>query len=275
MSDCLFPYPGGKANYSDWIIQHFPQHECYVEAFGGGAGVLINKPESAVEVYNDVNEDLVQFFRVLRNRPNELQTFLERMPYSRSEYERVATEWYGENHRPDDELTRAAWFFFLQQAGFSGKLEKSGFSIDNTQKGNRARAYKNNVESVSSFADRFKGVTIECLDYRELVDRYDSSKTLFYFDPPYLEVGDGYYNHEHDFDHRAFVELLNDTEGDWIVSYNELPDGLEGYAVATRETRYSMSSQKHTYNTERLVMNYNYIDEPMFRQTQQQGLEMY
>lgn len=275
MLKTIFPYPGGKSKYSDWIISQMPQHDTYIEGFGGGAGVLINKPESVVEVYNDINEDVVTFFRVLRNRGDELVNFISEMPYARSEYERISKEWYVCGDRPKSDLKQAAWFYYLQHTSFSGKLERSGFSTDATKLGDRARAYSNNVDKLSDFVDRFKGVTIECLDYRELVSRYDSSKTLFYFDPPYLEVGDGYYNHERDFDHKAFVELLNDTEGDWIVSYNELPDGFEDHTIATRETRYSMSNKKHTYNTERLVMNYDPNDRTKAQFAEQTSMERF
>lgn len=264
MSDTIFPYPGGKSLYSGWITQFLPDHETYIEAFGGGAGVLLNKRKSPVEVYNDVNQDLVVFFRVLRNRPSELQAFVERMPYSRAEYERVATKWHQEGHRPEDNLKRAAWFYFLQQTTFSSKLEKSGFSIAKTAKDNRARAYKNSSESLAELAERFKGVTIECLDYRELVDRYDWEDAFFYFDPPYVDVGDEYYGHEGKFDHQAFRETLEGMDGDWLVSYNVLPDGFDEWNVAEREQRYTMS-RDHDTKTERLVMNYNPQERDQFR----------
>jgi len=256
MPDSIFPYPGGKSLYSDWIINHLPKHETYIEAFGGGAGVLLNKSKSAVEVYNDVNEDLVVFFRVLRNRPDELQAFVECMPYSRAEYERIATKWHKEGHRPKENLKRAAWFYFLQQTTFSSKLEKSGFSIAKTAKGNRARAYKNSAESVKDLAERFKGVTIEALDYRELVDRYDWDNACFYFDPPYVDVGDDYYGHEGEFDHSEFRKTLVGMDGDWVVSYNVLPDGFDEWNVVEREQRYTMS-RDHDTETERLVMNFD------------------
>ena len=275
MANTIFPYPGGKSKYADWIVEQMPEHETYIEAFGGGAGVLINKPRSTVEVYNDINKDVVTFFRVLRNRGGELSDFVSKMPYSRSEYKRISEAWYADGKRPEDDLKRAAWFYYLQHTSFSGKLERSGFSTDATKKGDRARAYSNNTGSLETFTDRFDEVTIECLDYRRLVDRYDSPKTLFYFDPPYLEVGDDYYNHKHDFDHKAFVELLRETQADWIVSYNELPDGLDEYPVATRETRYSMSSQKHTYKTERLVMNYNPKEKTSAQFAAQTSIEYY
>lgn len=268
----VFPYPGGKSIYADWIVDHLPRHEHFVEVFGGAAGVLINKERSSVEIYNDINEDLVVFFRTLRNQPDELTDFVERMPYSRAEYERIATKWYDNGERPDDAVRRAAWFFFLQETNFSGKLTRAGFSTSVRADDNRARAYANAVDRLDHFATRFSDVTVECLDYRELIDQYDSQDTVFYFDPPYIDVGDAYYGHADAFDHSAFVERLDSITGDWVISYNELPPGLDDYTIVERETRYSMSSEGHTYNQERLVMNYDTTDRAMFSGAEQATL---
>lgn len=85
MVRAVFPFPGGKSKLASWILEH----ECFVELFGGATGVLVNKnPDvSDVEVYNDLDGDLVQFFRVLRKRPVELREWLERVPYSREIYD--------------------------------------------------------------------------------------------------------------------------------------------------------------------------------------------
>jgi len=234
-----------------------PQHSCFVEAFGGAAGVMINKRPSYSEVYNDINGDLVHFFRTLRNRTDELVEFLKYLPYSRKEHERISREWYDNDRRPKDDVKRAAWFYYLQQTSFSGKLSKSGFSISCRTDDNRARSYSNSIQRLERFAERFDNVTLENLDWKELVDRYDETHTLFYFDPPYLTVGDEYYTHEGNFDHAEFINCLNNTKADWLLSYNELPEGLDGYPTSTRETRYSMASENQQYNTERLLMNFD------------------
>src|SRR6056297_1996802 len=83
----IFPYPGNKSRHADWILRHFPEHTCYVEPFGGATGVLANKPESKVEVYNDRDRDLVQFFDVLRERGQELAEWLDNLPYARAKYD--------------------------------------------------------------------------------------------------------------------------------------------------------------------------------------------
>ena len=102
---------GGKTTYVEEILAHFPEHRRYVEPFGGSAAVLLNKLRSYIEVYNDLDDDVVQFFRVLRNRREELQQWLARAPFSRSVYETWVREHYN-GHRPDDEIERAGrWFY--------------------------------------------------------------------------------------------------------------------------------------------------------------------
>ncbi|MFC7139572.1 DNA adenine methylase [Halosimplex aquaticum] len=112
-----FPYPGGKGGISDWIVDTMPAHDTYVEVFGGAAGVIYNKPRSKYEIYNDHNEDLTQFFTVLRDRPDELSEWLESVPYSRAQYEQWVAEFYN-GVRPDDPIARAGRFFSLRYMQF-------------------------------------------------------------------------------------------------------------------------------------------------------------
>ena len=78
-------YFGGKFRLSDWVISHFPPHEVYVEPYGGAANILLGKEQAFLEVYNDLSQDVVNFFQVLRDRPNELIRAIELTPYSRVE----------------------------------------------------------------------------------------------------------------------------------------------------------------------------------------------
>jgi DNA invertase Pin-like site-specific DNA recombinase len=100
-------------------IDQMPDHDTYVEVFGGSAGVLYNKPRSKYEIYNDSNDDLTQFFRVLRNQPEELAKWLQKVPYSRSQYEEWVDEFYA-GIRPDDPIIRAGRFFALRYMQYTG-----------------------------------------------------------------------------------------------------------------------------------------------------------
>lgn len=113
MPDATFPSPGGKSRYASWLLDH----QCFAEVFGGAARVLANKDpdSSSVEVYNDADGDLVHFFEVLRDKPDELVDWLDQMPYSRHLYDQWATHYYG-GYRPVDDIKRAGRFYFLRYA---------------------------------------------------------------------------------------------------------------------------------------------------------------
>lgn len=261
MTNNIFPYPGGKSRYAGWIVEQLPSHTCFVEAFGGSAAILLNKPRSSVEVYNDMDDDLVQFFRVLRGRGDELVDFLKSVPYSRSLYETWADEFYS-GGRPEDPIERAGRFFFLRYSQFSGKYEsKSGFRTGKRHDDYVAEDMVSAREEIEEFRARFDGVIIENLDYADLLDRYDSPETVFYLDPPYVEVGDKYYSQNTEFNQTRFVNELGEIEGMFLVSYGEsYPDGMEDYRQITRDTDYTINngnSGERKTATERLFLNYD------------------
>lgn len=223
--DSVFNYPGNKAQYADRIVDTFADHRVYVEVFGGAAGVLANKPLSHNEIYNDVDGDLVQFFDVLRERCDDLVDFLEDVPYAREKYEKWSNRWYDHGWRPDDPVKRAAVFYFLRQTSFGGKYRyKGGFAT--SHKRNQARTYTNGLTRLREFADRFAEVVIENLDWVECIDRYDGPETLFYCDPPYRETAHRYRS-GNGFDHDEFGATLGQITGDWVVSYDSIPERVE------------------------------------------------
>lgn len=276
MSESVFPYPGGKTYLANWIIEQFPEHECYVEVFGGSASILVNKPQSRVEVFNDLNGDIVQFFDVLRERHEELQEWLETVPYSRELYSRWGTSFY-DGERPDDPVERAGRFFFLRYTIFSGTYDHlAGFrsSPVNDEAGRFVRA----GERLSEFATRLRTVQIEHKEYSNLLDQFDSPETLFYCDPPYVQQGNSIYLTDHQFDQKRFVDSLHDLAGKWIVSYTDLPPGLDEYHVIERNATQEGSNpktRKKTSRIERLVMNFSPDGEPIMSELGQCGLDQF
>lgn len=273
--ETVFPYPGGKSFLSDWIIEHFPEHNCYAEPFGGGASVIPNKEPSNSEVYNDKDGDLVHFFRVLRNKPNELAKWLEGRPYAKRLHDKYGHQYYN-GYRPDDDIERAGRFFYLRYSQFASKYTGfSGFSSSAAR--NEATNYVNAVESLRKFANRFKTVQIENRDYRKIFDRYDRPDTLFYCDPPYVEEGDYLYTQD-SFSQSEFVATVNDLDGYCIISYTDLPNGLGDWnIVESVETQHmskghSDDDKKRTERVERLVMNFDPAQTPMFYEANQATL---
>lgn len=270
MTLCAFPYYGGKTRYVRTIVDMMPSHKRYVEAFGGGASVLLNKPQSNIEIYNDADEHVVNFFRVLRNREDELREWLNCCPYARNEHEEWASQFYGEGEVPDDldDVVRAGRWFSLRHTQYGGITKsRSGFSTPYRR--NEARSMRKNVDRLDAVAERFREVVIECDDYLALIDRYDGEDTFWYFDPPY--VGN---EHEYlgDFEHADLVDALADLEGEWMVSYRDLPDGLRDLAAAVESFEATDRADGTKKATEQLVMSYDPDNQPSLTDRSQRTL---
>lgn len=270
--ETVMPYPGGKSYMANWILDYFPEHRCYVEPFGGGASVMANKPPSDVEVYNDRDGDLVQFFRVLRDRPDELVDWLRSRPYAKDLHEKYGRGFYA-GYRPDDPVERAGRFFYLRRSQYAGKYRTmSGFRSSKVT--SPAKHFQNSVDNLEAFAERFRGVTIENRDYATVFDRFDAPETLFYCDPPYMDEGDALYTGD-SFSHGRFCDELKDLEGDWIVSYTRIPEPLSDYRTVERERTQHMSKGQdgaEKTRTERLVMNFDPYTTESFSDTNQKAL---
>lgn len=265
-----FPYVGGKSYLSSYIVDRLPSHDTYVEPFAGGAGVLLNKPRSGVEVLNDADRDVVHFFKVVRERPDELAQWVGRVPYSRALYDDWADAYYA-GERAENDVERAGKWLFLRYSQFSGIYgRKSGFSRDSPSNDvPPSKVWKGVHERVADVAERLRGVCVESGDYAEILERYDEPDTVFYCDPPYVEAEAGRYYQVDGFDHGRFVDRLADVEGDVAVSYSDPPASLvelieanpDEWFVDSREYRRTVrvgsSDDWADSSTERLFMNYN------------------
>jgi DNA adenine methylase len=267
MALSAFPYPGGKTPYIEQIVRHFPSHRRYVEPFGGSAAVLLNKPQSYVEVFNDLDDDVVHFFRVAREQREELQEWLHNTPYAESVYE----DWqeaYNAGERPDDDVERAGRWFFLRYTNYGGSPDRrAGFKRPG--KRNEARSFRGGIDEIAAIVDRLQEVTIANEDALDVIERYDHEETLFYCDPPYYDSEERYYPAAEGFSHTEFVESLRDRDGRWVVSYDVLPPGLESLSTTVAEftVRYSLpnaNASQREKSTEKLAMNFDPDEEPEF-----------
>ena len=274
-----FAYPGSKTVIRRWIYNNFPEHKLYVEPFGGAASVLVGKPRSEIEVYNDTNSDVVTFFEAVKRHGEDLAKWVENTPYSRELFDRWCEsypDW------PDDIVEHAGQFLFVQNANFGGKLigeESPSFSVNKAagraDSGN-GKIWDRKPDDIRWLKERFKQVQIEHADFQEVIERYDDPRTLFYCDPPYVDVGDVYYqNEERGFDHRRFADCLLDTEAKWVVSYDHnIPEPLQDYYTISRQKIATMSSELPE-KTETLTMNFNPETTRKMRHVEQNGLEEY
>jgi DNA adenine methylase len=240
-----FPYPGGKSNLADWILDQFPtDYRRYVEVFGGAASVLYRKDPSPEEVYNDLNTDLTHFFETVRDRPDDLADWLADKDYSEERFDSWADAYYA-GERSDDPVERAGRFYFLRYSQFSGSIaNKSGFRPAEGE-ASPARTWRNarSRERLEELAARFAAVEIRALDWRHVLAEYDGPETVFYLDPPY--VGREHHYRCTEFAHDDLAATLADLDGRWLVSYDRLPEALadrEDLFVASTDAYYTMGN---------------------------------
>jgi DNA adenine methylase len=226
-----FAWYGGKSRLAPKIVDLLPPHRTYVEAFGGAAAVLCTKRPAVLEVYNDVDAGLVTFFRVLREQPAELERALRLTPYARGEFAECVRTW----ESIEDDLERARrWYVRCRQA-FAGSAATVGwgYEISGAQRGGtRSSSFATSVEQLERFAERFRRVQVEQLDWREVLARYDGPTACFYLDPPYHPETRGErglrrnaaYVHElsHE-DHEDLVAAAIALEGSVLVSGYDHP----------------------------------------------------
>ncbi|MFT4454998.1 DNA adenine methylase [Pseudomonas sp. RTCS2] len=240
-------YHGGKFRLAPWIIQHFPPHTCYVESFGGAAGVLMQKARAYAEVYND--GEIVNLFRVLQRAETRdaLVDLLVMTPYARAEFE-LAWE---ETNEP---IERARRTIIRAQMGFgsAGATKgNTGFRIDTKRKYGTAQSlWQKYPEQVGTIGERLTGVLIENRAAVEVIDAHDGIDTLHYVDPPYVHstrvcgASNGrYYKHElSDEDHVDLIECLARAKGMVALSgYSSeiYQDLLKGWTMNTVNARIS------------------------------------
>lgn len=207
------------------ILPLFPAHEIYVEPCGGGSSLLFAKEPVGTEVYNDLDSGLVNLFRVLRD-PEKFGRFYHYVtmtPWSREEYLHCRQSW----EDVDDEVIQAYRWFVVARMSFSGQFGASwGYSITKANRGmaGSCSRWLGVLEILPAIHERLMRVQIDHSDCRAVIRRYDTEKTLFYLDPPYVPSTrkSGGYRHEMTLeDHQELVTLLLGVKGKVILSgYN-------------------------------------------------------
>lgn len=232
---------GGKWRLAPWILANFPPHRVYVEPFGGAASVLLRKPRSYAEVYNDLDGDVVNLFRVLRSeRAGELIRAIELTPFARAEFE-IAYE------RTDDAVEEARRLIVRSFMGFGSDGAnrangRTGFRSNSSRSGTTpAHDWANYPAALRVIVERFRGVVIEQRDAMMVAQQHDRSDALHYLDPPYMpdtRQGGGH-NYAHEMtidDHRALLAGAMDLAGAVVISgypTKIYDDALQGWRRVT------------------------------------------
>lgn len=237
-------YHGGKWKLAQWIISFFPAHRAYVESFGGAASVLIRKPRAYAEVYNDVDGEICNFFRILQDNESagELCRRLTLTPFARREFELA--------YKPsDDPIECARRLVIRSYMGFGSPgcnvNHSTGFRANSNRSGTTpAHDWVNYPANMPLLIERWRGVVVENRKACDIILQHDGPKTLHYCDPPYLwsvreERQRFNYRHEmSDTDHAEIAAVLRGVKGMVLVSgyaselYRDLFDGWKTVSLA-------------------------------------------
>lgn len=255
MRICL-KYPGAKWRLAEWICSMMPEHHSYLEPFFGSGAVLFNKPRAPIETVNDLDDEVVNLFRLIRDDAWPLSRALELTPYSRTEYERAFEV------TSDDPVERARLFLVRcwQSHGFRQNHYKVGWKRDiaGREAAYAARHWAALPDTIMATVCRLRDVQIEHQDAIQLIRAYNQPGVLIYADPPYVlssRQGKTYRHEMSDGDHRQLLDALLQHKGLVMLSGYDNPMYNEVLAGWYREELGTYASHAHP-RTEVLWMNF-------------------
>jgi len=209
-------YIGGKRRLAPQLVALIPDHTTYIEPFAGGSQVLFHKSPSRVEVLNDLDEDLINFFRVIQMHGDELVRWLRHAVVSRRLHQLYAQQ----DTRTLTDIQRAARFLYLQKNSFGGLVRRQTYHYCVVKPSNFDP--RRIPELIRLAADRLARVQLESLPYEDVLTKYDRPTSFFYCDPPY--IGRSLYRFNlTDEDFAGLAERLAALRGKFILSINDCP----------------------------------------------------
>ena len=247
-----FSYIGGKRALANRIIALFPEHKTYVEPFAGGAQVFFRKEPSKVEVLNDLDHEIVNFYRVCQSHFEELVRYLR--------FTLVSRAWFNLLNESDPakltDIQRAARHLYLSKTCYAGLIRHRNYSI----RVDEPPGF--NPERIPSLIEethhRLARVQIECLPYEEVLARYDRATTLFYLDPPYYDIKLYRYNLEPE-EFGTMAKRLGKLKAKFILSLNDVPEVrtlFKEFTIRTVELAYTAQKIAGRRYREVLITNY-------------------
>lgn len=247
-----FPYFGGKMLSAEWLISLMPPHGHYVEPYGGSLAVMLAKPPADHETVNDIDGDLVAFWRVLRERPDDLERYCALTPHARAEHAHSYDTVPDDHPDPDLERTRRVWVQLTQ--GRAGVRSKTGWRHYMDPSGSSAsmpQYLRGYVARMAPAIDRLRDVSLECRPAVDLIRAYGQfENVLLYVDPPYLGTTRQSGGYLHDMpkaaDHAEMLDALLACKASVVLSgyASELyDDALTGWARYTKDVGTGQSGE--------------------------------
>ncbi len=222
-------YYGGKQTMAKQIINLIPSHQLYCEPFFGGGAVYFCKEPSKIEIINDTNREVVNFYRTVQNDFTALEKEIRITLHSRDLHRKAKIIY----QNPDmfSELKRAWAFWTLASQSFSSELN-TAWSYSKKDRPVTATSIKNKRKGFTEdYAIRLQNTQIECDDAIKIMSRIDSENTFFYCDPPYYNANMGHYDGYTIADYELLLKTLANSKGKFILS-SYSSDILEKYTKA-------------------------------------------
>jgi DNA adenine methylase len=251
----ILKYPGAKNRIANWICEYIPTHKVYLEPYFGSGAVFFNKIPAGIETLNDLDGNIVNYFRVIREKVQELVEQLEMTPYSREEYYKAF-----EISQEDSEVERARKFAVRCWQGFGcSNVHRNGFrSSQQSKSPHTTKEWRSLPERLIEASERLKNAQIENLPAVELINRYDTEDVFIYVDPPYLHSTRKNYLYRYemkDAEHEELLKTLASHPGKVLLSgydndlYNDM---LPGWHKVQKKTQ----AEAGKIRVETLWMNY-------------------
>lgn len=246
-------WPGSKWRIADWIIAHFPDHGVYCEPFFGSGAVFFRKMPSGTETINDIDGNVVNLFRVIRDAADDLCKKIEMTPYARAEY-RASFDL-----SCDDDIERARRFLVRIWQGYGGKTYCStAWSHSRVNSVFRPKYWSMVPDKIMAVVSRLKMAQIENMDARELIPFYNNQDVLLYVDPPYLRGTQTNLHYSCEFskeqEHQKLLELCRNHKGPCVISCYDNPLYAEELAGWTKKSIQARTTHAHVA-TESIYMN--------------------
>lgn len=251
----VLKYPGSKHTISNWIIEHMPPHQVYLEPYFGSGGVFFAKAPASVETINDIDNQVVNLFKVIRDRPEELAHLVYWTPWARKEYKDLLTsardkEYFKTTGDPAEDARR---FLVRMWMAMGAKTsDRSGWRNNIRDKVGKysPKIWRDVPERILQVAARLKDTQIECMPAVDLIQRYRYPEVLIYADPPYVlgtrREKRQYKNEMTDDDHVKLLELLENHPGPVLLSGYDNPLYNDRLKHWIRKTTRSMAEGGRT-----------------------------
>ena len=252
-------YYGGKQKLVSTIVPLIPPHVLYCEPFIGGAAVFFGKEPSKVEVINDTNKEVVNFYQVVQNRIHDLQLLVKATLHSRDLHDDAYVV-YNKPHL-HDEVRRAWAVWVLSTQSFSANLDNS-WGYDKKKATTSIKIQNRKNEFTEELAIRLQNAQIECADALYIIERRDGVDSFFYCDPPYYNSNLGHYNGYGEQDFENLLKLLSKLKGKFLLS--SYPSDLlakytakgKWFTKSIEQRITAAGADKKLFKTEVLTANY-------------------